>query len=65
MLYKDGTKKRVENGILFEETEDHKLNIHIGTDNQVNMLIAIICAAGDMINRVSAGSIRIELNKTV
>lgn len=44
VLYKDGTKKRVENGILFEETADHKMNIHIGTDNQFNMLVAIAAA---------------------
>ena len=65
VLYKDGTKKRVENGMLFEETEDHKLNVHIGTDNQVNMLMAIIRAAGEMINRIGDGSVRIEVSETV
>lgn len=65
VLYKDGTKKRVKNGILFEETEDHKLNVHIGTDNQVNMLMAIIRAAGEMINRIGDGSVRIEVSETV
>ena len=80
VLYKDGTKKRVENGILFEETADHTLNVHIGTYNQINMLMAIIRAAGAMINKIGKGhawvtvteckamigrSMKVEIDRTV
>ena len=81
VLYKDGTKKRVENGILFEETTDHKLNVHIGTYNQINMLVAVIRAAGEMINAIGRenasvtvtehkatigkNSLKIEVDRTV
>lgn len=81
VLYEDGTKKRVENGILFEETTDHKLNVHIGTYNQINMLVAVIRAAGEMINAIGRenasvtvtehkatigkNSLKIEVDRTV
>lgn len=81
VLYEDGTKKRVENGILFEETKDHKLNVHIGTYNQINMLVAVIRAAGEMINAIGRenasvtvtehkatigkNSLKIEVDRTV
>lgn len=42
VLYADGTKKHVKNGILFEETEEHTLDMHLGTDNQLNMFKAIV-----------------------
>lgn len=63
VLYEDGTKKRVENGILFEETEDHKLNVHIGTFNQINMLVAVIRAAGEMINAIGRGNTSVTVTE--
>lgn len=63
VLYKDGTKKRVKNGILFEETTDHKLNVHIGTYNQINMLVAVIRAAGEMINAIGRGNASVTVTE--
>ena len=47
--YADGTTATVNKGILFEECEDGHMNVHIGTDNQVNMLVAILDGIAEML----------------
>ena len=47
--YADGTTEKVNKGILFEEGEDGNLKVHIGTDNQVNLLIAILDGIAEML----------------
>lgn len=61
LLYADGTKRKVNKGILFEETEDGKLDIHIGTDNQFNMFLAILDAAGKLISTMTKGKMTIQM----
>ncbi len=52
VLYADGTKKHVKNGILFEETEEHTLDMHLGTDNQLNMFQAIVKTLLDILEQI-------------
>ena len=47
--YDDGDVRDVNKGILFEETEDGNVNVHIGTNNLVNMLVAVINVVGEML----------------
>ena len=61
VLYADGTKKHVKNGILFEETEESKLDLHIGTNNQFNMFLAIIEGASEAIYEMTRGEVEIRL----
>ena len=61
VLYADGTKKHVKNGILFEETEERKLDLHIGTNNQFNMFLAIIEGASEAIYEMIRGKVEIRL----
>ena len=60
--YADGTTSKVNKGILFEEKEDGHMNVHIGTDNQFNMTLAIIEAAAEMIGHMTGGKIGIRFN---
>ena len=60
--YADGTSSKVNKGILFEETEDGHVNVHIGTDNQFNMTLAILEAAAEMIEHMTGGKIGIGIN---
>lgn len=53
VLYADGTKKHVKNGILFEETEEHTLDMHLGTDNQLNMFQAIVKTLLDILEQIA------------
>lgn len=61
VLYADGTKKRIRQGILFEETEEGGLDVHIGTDNQFNMFMAILDASGRFISTMTRGKITIQI----
>lgn len=58
ILYADGTSKHIHKGILFEETEDGMLDVHVGTKNQFGLLLAIIDAAGEMLNIMTKGKVR-------
>lgn len=49
LSYDDGTVGAVNKGILFEETNDGFVNVHIGTDNLANMLVAVINVVGEML----------------
>lgn len=49
LSYDDGTVGSVNKGILFEESEDGHVNVHIGTDNVANTLVAIIEVVGEML----------------
>ena len=60
--YADGNKAKVHKGILFEETDDGNMNVHIGTDNQLNMILAILEASAEMIERMTGGKIGIGFN---
>ncbi len=60
-VYADGTKKRIHKGILFEETEKGTLDVHIGTDNQLNLLIAIVDAVGLMLQSMTRGKVTIRV----
>lgn len=53
VLYADGTKKHVKNGILFEETEEHTLDMHLGTDNQLNMFKAIVKTVLEILEQIA------------
>lgn len=53
VLYADGTKKHVKNGILFEETEEVTLDMHLGTDNQLNMFKAIVETVLDILGKIT------------
>lgn len=53
VLYADGTKKHVKNGILFEETEEGTLDMHLGTDNQLNMFKAIVETVLDILGKIT------------
>jgi hypothetical protein len=53
VIYKDGTRKHVKNGILFEETENHTMDMHLGTDNQLNMFMAISQAVTDILEQIA------------
>lgn len=44
--YQDGVTRHINKGILFEESEDGHVNVHIGTDNVANTLVAIIEVVG-------------------
>lgn len=61
VLYADGTKKRINKGILFEETKEGALDVHIGTDNQFNLLIAIIDAVGQMLSMMTKGKVTLHV----
>lgn len=60
VLYEDGTKKHVKNGILFEETEEHTLDMHLGTDNQLNMFKAIVQTVLDILEQIADIAERVE-----
>lgn len=60
-VYADGTKKRIRKGILFEETEEGTLDVHIGTDNQFNLLIAIVDAVGLLLQSMTKGKVTIRV----
>lgn len=47
--YADGVTRGVHNGILFEEAEDHHINVHIGTDNVGPTLVAVIETVAEML----------------
>ncbi len=53
VLYADGTKKHEKNGILFEETEEHTLDMHLGTDNQLNMFKAIVKTVLEILEQIA------------
>lgn len=53
VLYADGTKKHVKNGILFEETEEHTLDMHLGTNNQLSMFKAIVETVLDILQQIA------------
>lgn len=53
VLYADGTKKHVKNGILFEKTEEHTLDMHLGTDNQLNMFKAIVKTVLEILEQIA------------
>lgn len=65
VVYEDGTRKKVSNGILFEEAEDSTMHVHIGTDNQFNLLFAILNATGEMLGKITKGKVRVSVKKTV
>lgn len=60
VLYADGTKKHVKNGILFEETEEHTLDMHLGTDNQLNMFEAIVKTVLEILEQIADIAERME-----
>lgn len=63
-IYEDGNRKHISKGILFEETEKGTLDVHIGTDNQMNMLIAVFKAIADLISMMSKGKLTIEIRES-
>ncbi|MCQ2500560.1 MAG: hypothetical protein MJ117_04325 [Lachnospiraceae bacterium] len=60
VLYADGTKKHVKNGILFEETEEHTLDMHLGTDNQLHMFEAIVKTVLEILEQIADIAERME-----
>lgn len=63
VIYADGEKRHVEKGVLFEEAEDGTLHIHIGTDNQFNLFMAILRDICRMITNITNGKIKVEVTE--
>lgn len=53
VIYSDGTRRRVKEGILFEETEEHELHMHNGTNNFWNVIEAIFVSMYQMVHEES------------
>jgi hypothetical protein len=51
VIYEDGSRKRVKDGILFAETESHTLDMHLGTYNQLGMFTAIYVSLKPLVER--------------
>lgn len=63
VLYADGTKRHVEKGVLFEEAPDNTLHMHIGTDNQYNLFMAIVHDICMMISGMTKGKIKVQITE--